>query len=118
MMKIRLFILTLFAYTFSYGQRTETVYLNVKDSTTNVYLAVFPEKEIKSFLVLLDGFGNSPKDVLTQTEIPKYASQQGMLTIIPVLKTGSSFFGSDSASHQSLKEIINMLNYLFKTIML
>lgn len=109
MMKIKLFILILFASTFSFGQRIETVYLNAKDSTSNMYLAVFPEKEIKSFLVLLDAFGNSPKDVLIQTEIPKYASQQGILTIIPILKTGSSFFGSDYASNQSLKEIIELV---------
>lgn len=92
-----------------YGQRIETVYLNVKDSTTNMYVAVFPTNEvIKSYMVLLDGFGNSPKDVLFQTDIPKYASQNGILTIIPILKTGSSYFGSDLASQKSLKEIIEL----------
>ena len=60
-------------------------------------------------MVLLDGFGNSPKDVLFQTDIPKYASQQGILTIIPILKTGATYFGSDSASQQSLKEIISLV---------
>jgi hypothetical protein len=109
MMKIKLLILTLFASTFSYGQRIETAYLNAKDSTTNMYVAVFPEEEIKSFMVLLDGFGNSPKDVLNQTEIPKYASQNGILTIMPILKTGSTYFGSDLASQQSLKEIIELV---------
>ncbi len=109
MKKIKLIILILFVSIISYGQRIETVYLNVKDSTKNMYFAVFPEnKEVKSFMVLLDGFGNSPKDVLTQTDIPKYASQNGILTIIPTLKTGSSYFGSDTASLQSLKEIIEL----------
>jgi esterase/lipase len=75
-----------------------------------MYVAVFPEKvAIKSFMVLLDGFGNSPKDVLTQTEIPKYASQHGILTIIPILKTGSTYFGSDSSSQESLHEIIKLV---------
>lgn len=75
-----------------------------------MYVVVFPENDqIKSFMVLLDGFGNSPKDVLFQTDIPKYASQQGILTIIPLLKTGTTYFGSDSASQQSLKEIINLV---------
>jgi esterase/lipase len=110
MQKINLLILTLFTSIISYGQRIETVYLNAKDSTTNMYIAVVPENElVKSFMVLLDGFGNSPKDVLFQTEIPKYASQQGILTIIPLLKTGPSYFGSDTASQQSLKEIINLV---------
>jgi esterase/lipase len=110
MQKINLLILTLFTSLISYGQRIETVYLNAKDSTTNMYIAVTPENEqVKSFMVLLDGFGNSPQDVLFQTDIPKYASQQGILTIIPLLKTGPSYFGSDSASQQSLKDIINLV---------
>ena len=110
MQKTILLILTLFASFITFGQRIETVYFNPKDSTTNMYIAVVPENEqVKSFMVLLDGFGNSPKDVLFQTDIPKYASQQGLLTIIPLLKTGSSYFGSDSASQESLKEIINLV---------
>ncbi|MBL0200928.1 MAG: hypothetical protein IPP81_12600 [Chitinophagaceae bacterium] len=84
--------------------------MNAKDSTTNMYIVVAPENEpVKSFMVLLDGFGNSPQNVLFQTDIPKYASQQGILTIIPLLKTGPSYFGSDTASQQSLKEIINLV---------
>ena len=110
MQKINLLILTLLTSIISYGQRIETVYLNANDSTTNMYIAVVPEKEkVNSFMVLLDGFGNSPQDVLFQTGIPKYASQQGILTIIPLLKTGPSYFGSDTASQQSLKEIINLV---------
>jgi esterase/lipase len=107
MYKNILLILTVFISIISYGQRIETVYLNAKDSTTNMYVAVIPEKgQVKSCMVLLDGFGNSPKGVLAQTEIAKYASQQGILTIIPLLKTGPSYFGSDMASQQSLKEMI------------
>jgi len=107
---INLLILTLFTSIISYGQRIETVYLNAKDSTTNMFISVIPENgQVKSFMVLLDGFGNSPQDVLFQTDIPKYASQQGILTIIPLLKTGPSYFGSDTASQQSLKEIIDLV---------
>lgn len=109
MQKNILLILTLFTSIITYGQRIETVYLNAKDSTTNMYMVVAPENgQIRSFMVLLDGFGNSPQDVLFQTDIPKYASQQGILTIIPLLKTGPKYFGSDTASQQSLKEIINL----------
>lgn len=115
MQKINLLILTLFSSVISHGQRVETVYLNAKDSTSNMYIAVVPENEqVKSFMVLLDGFGNSPKDVLFQTEIPGYAAQQDILTIIPLLKTGPSYFGSDSASQQSLKEIINLVVTKYK----
>lgn len=110
MQKISLFILTVFSSIISYGQRIETVYLNAKDSTSNMYITVIPENEqVRSFMVLLDGFGNSPQDVLFQTDLPKYASQQGILTIIPLLKTGPRYFGSDTASQQSLKEIIDLV---------
>ncbi|TDO28132.1 alpha/beta hydrolase [Sediminibacterium goheungense] len=109
MKKNILLILMTFSLISTYGQRTETVYLNAKDSSTNMYIAVIPEnQQLKSLLVLLDGFGNSPKDVLFQTAIPRYASQQGILTIIPILKTGAQYFGSDAASQQSLKEIISL----------
>lgn len=110
MQKINFLILTFITSIISYGQQIETVYLNAKDSTSNMYIAVVPENEqVNSFMVLLDGFGNSPTDVLLQTDIPKYASQHGVLTIIPLLKTGPSYFGSDDASQQSLKEIINLV---------
>ncbi|MBK9048077.1 MAG: hypothetical protein IPL74_15830 [Bacteroidetes bacterium] len=110
MPKIKLFLLTLFISCVSYGQRVETIYLNPNDSTTNMYIAVFPEKEpVKSFLVLMDSYGNSPKGVLSQTEIPTYAAQQGILTIIPLLATGSTYFGSDRASLQSLRDIVHMV---------
>ena len=100
-----IFLLTIFISNVSYGQRTETVYLNEKDSRSNMYIAVFPKNEIvKSFMVLLDGFGNSPNSALSQTEIPKFA-----LTIMAVLKTGSTYWGSDKASQESLKEIIHLV---------
>lgn len=110
MKKFYLFTVTVFSSIILYGQRLETVYLNANDSTSNMYIAVAPENEpVKAFMVLLDGFGNSPKDVLLQTNLPQYASQQGILTIIPLLKTGPTYFGSDTASQQSLKDIINLV---------
>src|ERR1700730_10923318 len=92
---------------FSFGQKLETVYLDSKDSTANMYIAIIPEgRPIKAFMFLLDGFGASPQDVLLQTELPKYAARQGILTILPILKTGSLYFGIDSASQQSLNDQI------------
>lgn len=103
-------LLTIFISNVSYGQRTETVYLNEKDTTSNMYIAVFPKNEIvKSFMLLLDGFGNLPKGVLSQTDIPKIASKNGILTIIPLLNTGTTYWGSDNASQQSLKDIVNLV---------
>ena len=102
-------ILTLFISAISFGQKLETVYLDSKDSNANMYIAVVPDsKPIKAFMFLLDGFGASPQDVLIQTDLPQYATQQGILTIIPILKTGPLFFGSDPASQESLRDMINL----------
>jgi hypothetical protein len=91
----------------SFGQKLETVYFNPKDSTANMYIAVIPEGiQIKAFMFLLDGFGASPRDVLLQTGLPEYAAKQGILTVLPILKTGSLYFGVDSASQQSLNSQI------------
>lgn len=107
MQKTTLIILTLLLPAISFGQKLETVYLNPQDSTANMYIAVIPgNKPIKAFMFLLDGFGASPRDVLLQTELPKDAAQQGILTIIPILKTGALYFGSDNASQQSLHDQI------------
>ena len=100
-------ILTICISTRLFGQKTETVYLDLKDSTTNMYIAVMPDdKPVKSFMLLLDGFGASPKDILVQTDLPTYAAGQGILTIVPILKTGPLYFGVDNASQESLHQLI------------
>jgi hypothetical protein len=107
MQKIAFLILIVFISTISFGQRLETVYFNPKDSTANMYIAVIPEGiQINAFMFLLDGFGASPQNVLLQTGLPEYAAKLGILTVLPILKTGSLYFGVDSASQQSLKSQI------------
>ncbi len=54
-------------------------------------------------MFLLDGFGASPQNVLLQSELPVYTAKQGILTVLPILKTGPLYFGVDNASQQSLK---------------
>lgn len=116
MRKINSLILTLFISVNSFGQKIETVYLNATDSTANMYIAVVPQDgQINSFMFLLEGFGNySPQDLLIETDLPKYAAQQNILTIIPILKTGALYFGSDTASQQSLKELIELVAAKYK----
>ena len=110
MQKIIFFIFTVFTSTISFGQKLETVYLNSKDSTANMYIAVIPDnKPIKAFMFLLDGFGASPQDILVQTELPRYAAKQGILTILPILKTGSLYFGVDTTSQKSLANLIEII---------
>lgn len=43
MQKINLLIPALFIAVISFAQKTETVYLNGKDSTANMYIAVIPQ---------------------------------------------------------------------------
>ncbi len=111
MNKIVIFFLTIFISIVSFCQKIETIYLDKNDSTANMYVAVVPQSgKINSFMFLLDGFGNSsPQKILIETELPKYAAQKNILTIIPILKTGGLYFGSDSASQQSLKELIELV---------
>ncbi len=112
---IILLILTVKFSNISLCQKIETVYLDKKDSTINMYIAVIPQNgQVKSLMFLLDGFGNSPQDVLIQTNLPKYAAQQSILTIIPILKTGALYFGSDAASQQSLKDLIELIYAKYK----
>jgi hypothetical protein len=107
MYKFILLIVLFITTTVSFTQKLETIYLNAKDSTTNIYIAVVPQSTpVKAFMFLLDGFGASPQGVLQETTLPTYAAKQGILTIIPVLKTGSLYFGVDTASQQSLNEQI------------
>lgn len=81
-----------------------------------MYVAVVPQNgQINSFMFLLDGFGNySPQNLPLETDLPKYAAQQNILTIIPILKTGPLYFGSDTASQQSLKELIELVAAKYK----
>ena len=109
-------LLTFFISTVSFCQNVETVYLDKNDSTANMYVAVLPQSsQIKSFMFLLDGFGNSsPQNLLLETDLPNYAAQQHILTIIPILKTGPLYFGSDTASQQSLKTLIELVAVKYK----
>ena len=110
MQKIIIQILIILIPAISSGQKMETVFLDSKDSTSNMYIAVIPDgRTIKAFMFLLDGFGASPQNVLVQTELPKYAAQKGILTILPILKTGSLYFGVDDLSQQSLN---NQIEYV------
>src|ERR1700743_1694474 len=110
MKKPLLFIFLVFISIASFAQKVETVYLNPRDSSANMYLAVQPENgPVKAFMFLLDGLGVSPKDVLVQTELPMLAAKQGILSIIPILQTGPLYFGSDMASQQALKDLIDRI---------
>jgi hypothetical protein len=105
--RLILLVLALLTAIQLFGQKIEVVYLNGEDKTSNFYHIIYPTKiPAKSFMVLIPGFGETPQQVLQQTDLPLYAAQQGVLTIIPTFKTGITSFGIDDATQQSLKEIL------------
>ena len=107
MYKFSFFILTVLMCTISFGQRSETVCLNPNDSSKNLYIIIYPPKlPWKGYVFLIPGMFQKAKDVLTQTELPKYAAQQGLLAIIPTFKMGISSFGFDTATQASFLEIL------------
>ena len=108
MYKFSFFIMTVFVCTFSFGQKIETVYLNPNDSSKNLYIIIYPPKlPWKGYMFLIPGMFQKAHDVLIQTQLPKFAAQQGILTIIPTFKMGISSFGFDTATQASFLEILN-----------
>ena len=117
MRKFASFILTILIFTTSYGQETETVYLNVNDRSSNFYIIVYPPKiPWTGFIFLIPGMFQKAQDVLTQSELPKYAAQQGILTIIPTFKTGISSFGVDTATQASFLDMLHSVTTRHKLI--
>ena len=115
MKKLSLFILTVGILTTSFGQTLETVYLNPKDSSSNMFIAVKPDNvPVKAFMFCIPGDSQTPQYVLEQTSLPMYAAKQGILTIIPTFATGISSFGLDSLTQQSLKKILNVVVEKYK----
>ncbi len=107
MQKIILVLLLIFPGISAVAQKKETVYLNAKDSTSNLYIEVYPPKlPYKGCLFLIPGMFQKAQDVLAQTNLPVYAAQQGLLTIIPTFKTGIRSMGIDSVTQASLMEML------------
>ena len=111
MYKIFISFLLLFTCLASLAQNSETVYLDASDSSSNLYVTVTPTlKPFKGLLVLVPGMFQKAADVLIQTDLPKYAAQKGLLTIIPTFKNGVGAFGIDSVTQFSLLELLQHLN--------
>lgn len=111
MRKFKIYILTIlflsFCTTKSVGQKIETIYLDQRDSTLNMYVIVYPPKlPWTGFMFLIPSFYESAENVLMQTDLPRLAAEQGILTIVPIFKTGPQSFGIDSATQESFNEIL------------
>ena len=92
----------------AFGQRQETVYLDKGNTASNYYIVVYPDHlPWKGYLFLVPSFGEKPEVVLLQTDLPKQVAQSGILTIIPVFRTGVLSLGVDMATQESFEEIVS-----------
>ena len=92
---------------FAFGQGFEKVYLDNENTTSNYYIILCPEQlPYTGFLFLVPSFGEMPEAVIMQTDIPERAVQHGILTIIPVFKTGVLSLGVDNTTQESFEEIL------------
>jgi len=92
-----------------FSQNTKTVFLSKGDSTKNRYILVTPPDsvKIKGFMFLIPGSFEYPEDVLIQSTLPDYAARKGIMTFIPIFKTGITSFGIDDSTQNSVKEMID-----------
>ena len=98
-MRISILIAILISVSISgFGQKIEYTFSTPGDTTKNYYVTIFPKDKVKGALILLPGFGELPKQTLLDSDIYKYASDAGYLTLIPALGDWS-FFYIDHSSH-------------------
>jgi hypothetical protein len=92
----------------SFGQKSETIYLDKTDSSKNCYSIFYPKNlPWKGYLILIPGLGETAEALNFQTDLAIEASKSGLLTIIPTFQDGVLSFGVDSLSQISLKQILN-----------
>lgn len=97
-----------------FAQQQPTItFRNPKDSTANYYMVIKPAGPPKGLLVLLPGYGELPEYVYAETDLPKEAARQGLVTIIATLQQGFQSFYVDDRSQQTLSDVIRevQLNY-------
>jgi len=108
MKKPILIVIAILMLSKAFGQKVETTYLDKNDKTKNYYTIIYPTKlPYKGFLCLIPGFGETADQISQQTTLHQLAAQNGILTIIPTLNDGVLSFGIDTASQQSLINILD-----------
>mgnify|MGYP001662197745 CR=1 FL=1 len=86
----------------------QLVILENGDSISNCYTAITPnDTNISALLFLVPGFGESPHDVLIQTDLPFNAANRGIATIIPLFQNGVESYGFDQESQLAFKRIFD-----------
>ena len=90
------------------AQQVEKICLDTADSTRNCYVSVIPaSKPCVGILFLIGGFGEDGNDVMTQTQLPVHAAEQGILTVIPTFQDGANSFGFDRNSQHTFRRIVD-----------
>ena len=97
-----------------WAQKPTLTYRDTKDSSANYYLTVNPIGTPKGLLILLPGYGESPEYVYAETDLPKQAARQGLLTVIATLQRGGETFYVDDASQQALDSLILAVQSRYK----
>jgi len=91
-----------------YGQFTEKIIFNNRDSTNDYYLAIPPiSGNIQGVMVLVSSFA-SPEYIFTESKLPNTAMGNDLLTIIASL--GTSLW----ADSESVSRINQILNHVIK----
>ncbi len=106
MFRLKLTVFVLLATINVFAQKLKTIFLDKSDSNRNYYTIIYPAIKPKGCLFLLAGFGESPENVLLQTDLAQIAAKNGLLTVIPVLQDGVLSFGVDSLSQATLAFIV------------
>ena len=107
-------LIQLTLYLGAYAQQTTITYRTPPDSSANYYMTVLPVGPPKGLLVLLPGYGELPESVYAQTDLPKEAARQGVLTVIATLQHGFQSFYVDEASQHTLETLIRELQSRYK----
>jgi hypothetical protein len=84
----------------------ETFYLNKNIKNKNYYTVFIPKDlDLKGYVFLLPGFGETSENVLEQTDLPVLLAENGFLTVIPTLQDGVLSFGIDEISQKAFLRI-------------
>ncbi len=90
----------------AFAQKKTITFRNSKDSAVNYYITVMPVGPPKGLLVLLPGYGELPEYVYAETDLPKEAARQGLVTVIATLQQGFQSFYVDDTSQQTLGDMV------------
>lgn len=84
----------------------EVVLMDESTPEANCYTAILPDDgDVRSYMLLLPGFGESAEDVLSATDLPHDAAKAGIAVFIPTLQDGIESYGFSEQSQQTLSAI-------------